>query len=347
LAARLEEDDMDLQTTWFLLIGVLLIGYAILDGFDLGVGMLHNFIAKKDEERRILINSIGPVWDGNEVWLLTGGGAIFAAFPPVYATVFSGFYIALMLLLAALIFRAVSLEFRSKEPGATWRKSWDVAFGVGSFLPALLFGVAIGNIVRGIPIGPDGEYAGTFFTLLNPFAIMLGLLSTAMFVMQGAAWLMVRTEGELRARAQKAGVVATVVTIALWAMATAFSRVAAPHTWNAYANPVFYLVPLTFVVFGILTFVQFRKGASGLTFLFSSLAVTAVVGLVGVGLYPYMVPALGNLDASLTIHNSSSSQLTLKTMLYIALGGVPIVLAYTIFIYSKFFGPVQLHEHSY
>jgi cytochrome d ubiquinol oxidase subunit II len=338
---------MDLQTIWFLLIGVLLIGYAILDGFDLGVGMLHLFLAKKDEERRILINSIGPVWDGNEVWLLTGGGAIFAAFPPVYATVFSGFYIALMLLLAALIFRAVSLEFRSKEPGATWRKSWDIAFAVGSFLPALLFGVAIGNIVRGIPLSADGEYAGTFFTLLNPFALVVGLLAVSMFLMQGAAWLMVRTEGELRTRAQKAGINATIATIALWVVATIFSRSAAPHTWNAYANPLAFAVPLLFVLFAAATFVQFRKGAAGVTFLFSSLAVAAIVGLVGLGLYPYMVPALGNLDASLTIRNASSSPLTLKTMLYIALGGVPVVLAYTIFIYSKFFGPVKLHEHSY
>jgi len=338
---------IDLQTTWFLLIGVLLIGYAVLDGFDLGVGMLHNFIAKTDEERRITINSIGPVWDGNEVWLLTGGGAIFAAFPPVYATVFSGFYIALMLLLAALIVRAVSLEFRSKAPGAGWRKSWDVAFGVGSFLPALLFGVAMGNIVRGIPLGADGEYAGTFFTLLNPFALMVGALSTVLFLMQGAAWLMVRTEGELRGRAQKSGIRATAITIAIWCAVTIFSRSSSPHSWRAYENPVAWLVPILFVVFAAMTLVHFRKGSSGLTFLFSSLAVATMVGLLGLALYPYMVPALGNLDASLTIRNASSSQLTLKTMLYIALGGVPVVLAYTIFIYSKFFGPVKLNDHSY
>lgn len=338
---------IDLQTTWFLLIGVLLIGYAILDGFDLGVGMLHLFIAKKDEERRTLINAIGPVWDGNEVWLLTGGGAIFAAFPPVYATVFSGFYIALMLLLAALIFRAVSLEFRSKEPGATWRRSWDIAFCVGSLLPALLFGVAIGNIVRGVPLGTDGEYAGTFFTLLNPFALIAGALAVTMFLMQGAAWLMVRTEGVLRERAQKVGLTTTIVTIGIWVVATVLSRATAPHTWNAYANPLAFAVPALFVVFAILTWLQFRKGAGGMTFLFSSLTVAMLVSLIGVAIYPNMVPALGNPDASLTIRNASSSQLTLQTMLYIALLGVPIVLAYTIFIYSKFFGPVKLHEHSY
>jgi cytochrome d ubiquinol oxidase subunit II len=252
-----------------------------------------------------------------------------------------------MLLLAALILRAVSIEFRSKEPGATWRKSWDVAFGIGSFLASLLFGVAIGNIIRGIPLAADGEYAGTFFTLLNPFALVIGLLAVAMFVMQGAAWLMVRTEGELRARAQRVGLVATVATIALWVVATPLSRIVAPHTWRAYANPLSYIVPVVFLVFAVGAWRQFKKGAGGRTFLFSSLAVAALVGLVGLALYPYMVPALGNLDASLTIRNASSSPLALKTMLYIALGGVPIVLVYTVFIYSKFFGPVKLHDHSY
>ena len=198
---RRRRDAMDLQTTWFLLVGVLLAGYTILDGFDLGVGTLHLFLAKDDRERRTSLNSIGPVWDGNEVWLLTGGGALFAAFPPVYATVFSGFYLALMLLLVALIVRAVSLEFRSKEASPRWRQGWDVAFAVSSALPALLFGVALGNVLRGVPLDADGEYAGTFFTLLNPFALVVGLGGLAMFVMQGACWLNLKTEGAMKARA--------------------------------------------------------------------------------------------------------------------------------------------------
>src|SRR5512147_1077494 len=173
---------MDLNTVWFLLIGVLLTGYAILDGFDLGVGVLHLF-ARDEEERRLHINAIGPVWDGNEVWLLTGGGALFAAFPVVYATVFSGFYLALMLLLVALILRAVSMEFRSKVDSPGWKKVWDWAFGIGSLLPAILFGVAFGNVLRGIPINEQGLFTGSFLELLNPYAILIGLLSLALFTM--------------------------------------------------------------------------------------------------------------------------------------------------------------------
>ncbi len=193
-----------LQTIWFLLVGILIAGYAVLDGFDLGVGMLHLFIARNDRERRTLLSSIGPLWDGNEVWLLTGGGAIFAAFPRVYATVFSGFYIPLMLLLAALIARAAAVEFRSKEESPLWRSAWDVTFAVSSLVPALLFGVAIGNLMRGIPLTSDGEFAGTFVSLLNPFALATGLLSVAMFVMQGASWLSLKTEGDMRERAIQA-----------------------------------------------------------------------------------------------------------------------------------------------
>jgi cytochrome d ubiquinol oxidase subunit II len=196
---------MDLNTVWFLLIGVLLVGYAVLDGFDLGVGVLHLF-AKSDHERRVHLNAIGPVWDGNEVWLLTAGGAMFAAFPIVYATVFSGFYLAFMLLLFALIFRAVSLEFRGQFENPRWRSFWDWAFGLGSLLPAVLYGVAIGNVIRGLPIGADGSLNVSLFALLNPYALLIGLFSLAMFVMHGAAFLAVRTEGELQERMARATV---------------------------------------------------------------------------------------------------------------------------------------------
>ena len=189
----------DLNTIWFLLIGALLSGYAILDGFDLGVGMLHLFV-KDDKERRIMINSIGPVWDGNEVWLVTGGGALFAAFPHVYATVFSGFYNAIILLLFMLIFRAVAIEFRSKRPMKWWRQMWDVAFSVASFLIAFLMGVALGNIITGIPIGADKEFAGTFLGLLNPYALLVGITTVALFMMHGAIYGVMKTEGELQAR---------------------------------------------------------------------------------------------------------------------------------------------------
>ncbi|HEX6087184.1 MAG TPA: cytochrome d ubiquinol oxidase subunit II [Thermoanaerobaculia bacterium] len=339
----LEDVMLDLQLTWFLLIGVLLAGYAILDGFDLGVGMLHLFIAKDDRERRVLLNSIGPVWDGNEVWLLTAGGAIFAAFPKVYATVFSGFYLALMLLLTALVLRAVSLEFRSKVEAPRWRAAWDGAFAFGSFLPALLFGVAIGNVLRGVPIGADGEFAGTFFGLLNPFSLTVGLLSTAMFVMQGASWLSFRTDGPLRARAARAGRFAWVAFVALWLVATFYSRIEAPHLWTNYAGALTWIAPVVFVLAAAAW--PFVTGTRA--FALSSLSIAALIGIMGQALFPFMVPSLDDLANSLTIRNASSSMLTLKVMLVIALAGMPFVVGYTIWIYRQFMGVVVLDEHSY
>lgn len=338
---------LDLQTIWFLLVGVLLVGYAILDGFDLGVGILHLFLAKDDRERRILLNSIGPVWDGNEVWLLTGGGAIFAAFPKVYATVFSGFYLALMLLLLALVLRAVSLEFRSKVESPTWRAAWDAAFAFGSFIPALLFGVAIGNILRGVPISNDGEFAGTFLGLLNPFSLVVGLLAVAMFTMQGASWLTLKTEGVLRARATAAARNAWFAFAVLWTGATIFAYLEAPRLFANYNNAIAWLAPVIF--FALLVAYPFvlRGGKGTRTFLVSSLSIAALIAVMGLALFPYMVPALGDHTNSLTIRNASSTQLTLKVMLTIALLGMPFVVGYTIFIYRNFMSPVVLDEHSY
>jgi cytochrome d ubiquinol oxidase subunit II len=338
---------MDLPTTWFLLIGVLLAGYTILDGFDLGVGTLHLFLAKDDRERRTSLNAIGPVWDGNEVWLLTGGGALFAAFPPVYATVFSGFYIPLMLLLGALIVRAVSLEFRSKEASPRWRQGWDVAFAVSSALPALLLGVALGNLLRGVPLDAEGEYAGTFFTLLNPFALVVGLGGLALFVMQGACWLHLKTSGALKERAGAAAFRGWIAFVALWAGAGLYSLGAAPHLWKAYHHPLTWIAPGVFLaaLFGVP--VLLKAGRAGGAFLASSVVIAALWGIIGQGLFPNMVPALGDATRSLTIHNASSTPLTLRTMLVIALAGMPFVVGYTIFIYSRFRGPVVLDDKSY
>lgn len=338
---------IDLQVIWFLLIGVLLVGYAILDGFDLGVGVLHLFIAKDDRERRVLLNSIGPVWDGNEVWLLTAGGAIFAAFPKVYATVFSGFYLALMLLLVALVLRAVSLEFRSKVASPAWRSAWDGAFAFGSFLPALLFGVAIGNVLRGVPISGDGEFAGTFLGLLNPFALVCGLLSVAMFVMQGSSWLAIKTEGALRLRALETAKYAWFAFAVLWVAATVFSRFAAPHLWTNYGQALPWIAPLLFVVCAFAYPFVVRGGNGRRMFTVSSLAIAMLIAIMGQALFPYMVPSLGDLTNSLTIRNASSTPLTLKVMLVIALAGMPFVVAYTIYIYRHFMTPVVLDEHSY
>ena len=186
--------NFDLNTAWFLLVGVLLAGYAVLDGFDLGVGALHLF-ARTDVQRRIFLNAIGPVWDGNEVWLVTGGGALFAAFPIVYATVFSGFYVAMILLLFGLIFRAVAIEFRSKQPGARWRRAWDRSFAIASVVSSLLMGVAFGNVIWGIPLDAAGEFAGSFVSLLHPYALLTGVTTVAVFTMHGAMYLLLKTEG--------------------------------------------------------------------------------------------------------------------------------------------------------
>ena len=222
---------MDLQAIWFLLVGVLIIGYAILDGFDLGVGVLHLFL-KNEQERRLSLNAIGPVWDGNEVWLLTGGGALFAAFPVVYATVFSGFYLALMLLLVALIFRAVSMEFRGKVDSPAWKKVWDWAFGIGSLLPAVLFGVAFGNILRGLPINEQGAFTGSFFGLLNPYAILIGVLSLCVFIMHGAIYLALKTEGELQERMISVASSFWVATVGLYTLATLVSFFVSPFLFE-------------------------------------------------------------------------------------------------------------------
>jgi cytochrome bd ubiquinol oxidase subunit II len=337
----------DLATIWFLLVGVLLVGYAVLDGFDLGAGTLHLFVARDDDERRTVMRAIGPVWDGNEVWLLTAGGALFAAFPPVYATVFSGFYLALVLLLVALIFRAVSLEFRSKLETAGWRRAWDVAFSIASFLPTLLFGVAIGNVLRGVPLDAAGDYRGGLVGLLNPFALTVGLLSSAMFVMQGATWLALKTEGAVHDRSRRAALLAWPAFVLLWLVVTVYSRVDAGHLWTNYGSPVWWIAPVVFVVVVTAYPVALRANREGLAFGLSSLSIAALIGTMGIGLYPNLLPATGETARSLTVHNASSSDLTLTVMLVIALIGMPLVIAYTAAIYWRFRGRVGPREHVY
>jgi cytochrome bd ubiquinol oxidase subunit II len=338
---------MDLNIVWFLLVGVLIIGYAILDGFDLGAGVLSLF-TKRDQDRRLIMNSIGPVWDGNEVWLLTAGGALFAAFPKVYATVFSGFYLALMLLLVALIFRAVSFEFRGKVDSPDWRAAWDKAFGIGSLLPALLFGVAVGNILRGIPINADGVFTGTFLGLLNPYAILVGLLSLVMFTMHGAIYLAMKTTGELQESMVKWVKRAWKGFVVLFIVATLASIWAAPHLFEGVFSNVLWWI-LVVLVLATIARIWFtaRSGQYGCAFIASSVLIAAMNGLGFVGLFPRLVPSSTDLAYSLTIYNASSTHLTHWTMLIIALIGVPIVLVYTIWIYRIFKGKVSLHEDSY
>ena len=338
---------IDLNTIWFLLVGVLLIGYAVLDGFDLGVGVLHLF-AKDERERRTNLNAIGPVWDGNEVWLLTGGGALFAAFPVVYATVFSAFYLALMLLLLALILRAVSFEFRSKLDSPAWRRLWDWAFGIGSLLPAILFGVALGNVVRGLPLDANGTFLGSFLGLLNPYSILIGVLGLVLFVMHGAIYMTMKTDGEHRQSMLAWANGAWITGVLLYVVATIATFFAAGFLFEGVLRqPLFWL--LLGLVFASLLYLPLalRKAKYLVAFVCSSIGIACMMGLAATSLFPRIVPSSIDLASSLTIYNASSTPRTLFTMLVIALIGMPIVIGYTVAIYWVFKGKVVLDSNSY
>lgn len=338
---------IDLNTTWFILVGVLITGYAILDGFDLGVGVLHLF-ARDNTERRINMNAVGPVWDGNEVWLLTAGGALFAAFPPVYATIFSGFYIAIMLLLAALIFRAVSFEFRNKIDSPSWQRLWDWSFGLGSLLPIILFGVAVGNILRGVPIDANGLYAGSFLGLLNPYAILIGVLSLVMLVMHGALYMTLKTDGELRDRMTKWASGAWVAFVVAYFMATMYTIFEAPFMMDGIlSKPLFWVFMIALLTAVAYLPVALKAQRFFQAFLSSSTLIATVIGIAAVSMFPMLAPSSIDLSYSLTAYNACSTPRTLMTMLVITLIGMPIVIFYTIYIYRVFKGKTVITEESY
>ncbi len=338
---------MDLNTIWFILVGVLFTGYAVLDGFDLGIGMLHLF-TETDEERRLMINSIGPVWDGNEVWLVTGGGALFAAFPEAYATVFSGFYMAFMLFLLALIFRAVAIEFRSKQPIRWWRQMWDVGFAAGSFLAAFLLGVAMGNIAYGIPLDKNHVFAGSFFDLIHPFTIITGVTTVALFSMHGSIYGVLKTEGELHDKLRGWVQNGIIFFILMYAVTTIFTLLYVPHMASLIkSSPVLFVVPLITILAIANVPREYYYNRDFRAFLSSCIAVISLLILFGLGIFPNMVYSLPEPANSLTIYNASSSAKTLQIMLTIALIGMPLVLAYTTSIYYIFRGKVQLTESSY
>jgi cytochrome bd ubiquinol oxidase subunit II len=337
---------MDLNIIWFLLVGVLIIGYAILDGFDLGVGIIHLF-TKDENEKRINLNAIGPVWDGNEVWLLTGGGALFAAFPIVYATVFSGFYIAFMLLLAALIFRAVSFEFR-KYSEAKDKKFWDLAFSLGSLVPALLYGIAIGNILRGLPIDAKGTYHGTFLGLLNPYALVVGAVSLSMLVMHGAIYMTLKSEGTMQDKMVRRANKSWIIFVLLYFIATILTIFSGKWLFASIMGfPIFWVLLLLLFAAIIYIPVGLKTRKFGTTFTASSLMIASMILLMALSLFPRLVPSSIDLGYSLTIYNSSSTPRTLETMLIIALIGVPIVVGYTIWVYRIFKGKVVIDKDSY
>ena len=324
---------MDLNVLWFILITVLFVGFFFLEGFDYGVGALIPIIGKDDEERRVVLNTIGPFWDGNEVWLITAGGAMFAAFPHVYATMFSGWYLALFLILLALIFRATGIEFRSQKPSLTWRRNWDTVIAVTSILSAILWGVAVSNLVIGVPIDENMQYAGSFFTLLRPFCLLGGVMLALIFLYHGACYLMLKA-GEQTAldRAQsianKLGPVMIVVTV-VWVVWAFFAS-------TMFENVLAIIAIALAAVFMILSVLCSRKQASGLAFVFIALAIACCVAGVFAGMFPNIMISTLDPAYSLDIYNAASSPKTLSFMTKVALTMVPIVLLYQIWSFYVF-----------
>ena len=334
-------------TIWFVLVGILFTGYAILDGFDFGVGILHLFVSK-DEDRRIFLNTIGPVWDGNEVWLVVAGGALFAAFPEAYATVFSGFYLPFIFLLMALIFRAVAIEFRSKEASKVWRQTWDVLFSLGSLLSALIIGVALGNITRGIPLDSNKEFVGTFWGLFNPYSLLLGVTVVILFAMHGSIYLTMKTEGELQARVKKWVPKLILLFVCFYAAFNISTFFACPHLVK-----VVFSRPIIFVVLAVDLFLLFniwflvKAGKEFAAFLSSCLMIVLLMATFGLSYYPNVVMSSPLPENSLTIANAASTSYTLSLLTIIVILGVPMVLSYTTSIYWIFRGKTKLTDTSY
>ncbi|WP_306607819.1 cytochrome d ubiquinol oxidase subunit II [Azonexus sp.] len=359
-----------LKLIWWLLVGVLLIGFAIMDGHDMGVGTLLPILGKDDTERRVMINSVAPHWDGNQVWFITGGGAIFAAWPFVYATAFSGMYWALLLVLFALFFRPVGFEYRSKLPNPAWRATWDWGLFAGSAVPALVFGVAFGNLFLGVPFTLDDTmrsfYSGSFWALLNPFALLCGVVSLSLLTLQGATFLAHRTEGALQQRAKIAASVLVIVLLAAFSGAGVIvwriegyiiqsigdvggvinplmkEVTRQPGAWfgNFQKMPILWLIPAIAYVGALLALLAIKAGKTLLAFVGSSLACVSVILTAGVALFPFILPSSTMPKASLTAWDATSSYVTLNVMLWVALIFTPIVLAYTSWAYHVMAGKI-------
>lgn len=361
-----------LRLAWWLLLGVLLVGFAVTDGFDLGANMLLPFAGRNDLERRVIINSFGPVWEGNQVWLIVGGAAIFAAWPQLYAVAFSGFYLAMFAVLVPLILRPVAIKFRSKHEDAAWRARWDWTLFVTGLVPALIFGVAMGNVLQGVPfrLAPDMRifYEGSFFGLLNPFALLCGLVSVAMLSMHGSAWLQLKAQGPVAERARSYGSVAALLTLVLYALAGLVLwswidgyRVTSalptggpsnpllktvahqPGAWfaNYAARPWLWIAPGLGLAGALLAFVGMRMRREGMALLASALAIAGIILSVGASMFPFILPSSLDPRASLTVWDSSSSHLTLFIMLVVSAVFIPIIVAYTSWVYKVLWGKVD------
>jgi cytochrome d ubiquinol oxidase subunit II len=337
---------MTLNDFWFLLLGVLLAGYAVLDGFDLGVGVLHLF-ARGDDERRIMLNSIGPIWDGNEVWLVTFGGALFAAFPRAYATLLSGAYLLIMLLLFALIGRAISIEFRSKSPHPLWRQYWDGSFAFASTVALFCMGVLVGNAMRGVPLDANGEFAGTLGDWLSPYAISVGVFTVLAATLHGATYLLLKTDGALHERIERWAWTSYGLFLAAYLAQTIMTLVHVPHAVSNFTHvpSAWLVVALNVLAIANIPRALYRK-AKGYAFVSSSAMIVALTFLLGMALYPNLLSASGD-GQSLTIFNAASSTTTLGLMQIIALLGLPFVLTYTVIVYWVFRGKTKVDKFSY
>src|SRR3990172_36180 len=342
---------MNLNAVWFFLILGLISGYAILDGFDLGVGVLHLF-ARDNSERRININAIGPVWDGNEVWLLVAGGSLFAVFPMAYAAILSGFYLLWILLLTSLIYRAFSLEFRNKVSSAGWQRLWDWSFGLGSLLASLLFGIMLGNILQGVSIDQDGIFTGHFLSQFNLYSILTGLLSLTVFILHGGIYMTLKTEGLLLERMQRAVSMAWFILIILFPTAVISTYYASPFLFRGLFRgllgaPFPGIVAIIFfaAILCIPVALWFKRYA--LSFLASSVMIACGILLTGLGLFPRLIPSGIDPAYSLTIYNAAAGPRTLTAMLVIALISLPLVISYTIYIHRVFRGKVGSSEESH
>ncbi|WP_336091612.1 cytochrome d ubiquinol oxidase subunit II [Leeuwenhoekiella sp. CH_XMU1409-2] len=339
---------IDYPTWWFFVIGGLFSGYAILDGFDFGAGAWHLFF-KKELNRRIALNAVGPVWDGNEVWLVIGGGALFAGFPVMYATLFSSLYIPFMLFLIFIIFRAISIEFRGKEEMLWWRKLWDVCYSISSIMLAFLLGVVLGNVLQGFAIGENYQYTGSgFFEFLNPYAIMTGVTTLALFMAHGAIYLLLKTEGAMFEKLTNLLQKGMIFFMVSFAITTLYTLLYIPHLSDDFKSaPVLFAVPvLTFLSIANVPRLASKKNYK-LAFFFSSLTISLLLVLVAVELYPNLLFSTVDPKYSIDVYEAASSERSLGIMLlFVAIGG-PLVLGYTFFVYRTFRGKVKLDDHSY
>ena len=339
---------MTLDIIWYLVIALAVICYAVLDGFDLGVGLLH-LIAKNDNDRRIFLNAIGPVWDGNEVWLVIVIGALFAGFPAVYATLLSAFYIPVMILLMGLMLRAVSIEFRSKKDSHIWRHSWDILFALGSLVISFGVGMALGNLIHGIPLNENYVYTGTFWTFFHPYPVIVGLTTTALFAMHGAIYLVMKTTGELHDQIRRWVPVSIAIFITMYIIATTATVFTKPYmTDHMREYPALFIVPIAALVAIFLVPYLMKKALDGWAFISSCFSIALLLSLAVIGTYPCMIRSSTNPQAnSLFIFNAASSQLTLKILLVIVGIGIPLVLAYGFYVYRVFRGKVEIDSNSY